>query len=453
MSRKPVKNDLRALDDLPMFSDPADALETEVYDASPKTEDDGEFGALDDALQSLDETDAPATAPMQRQREQLAAAPQPAPVHWLWSALGVGLCVLGMLLGMAAAARPAGLEPLLDAVARLGLSPTLLLGVGLATWGIGVLLARQHRQGEVLARVTGELQELLSVADAVDATTRALQEADAERTSTGSSSDEIGQVLFALQRHEEKLINLTKATKTFGKPLVEMTTQLADVAAQIAQGQTTVQALRVAIEGGMGRVEEALHQQPASDPAEALVELKRTLERVRAELHDDLQVALRELTQIGTDSLGKQVAALSNDLGGKLAASGREVCASMAKELKSGLAELGKTNKPAAPDLTPIERALADVRREITNLGQGVAQAAAAARTAAPAPATPAPKAAPTEKTDKSEKTSAAKATTTEKAASEEPPASGLAHSIAGERTSKGGNVLGAIAKLKKMRS
>jgi hypothetical protein len=465
MSRKRVKNDVRALDDLPLFRDTAnksaaarvseiDAIVAEVMDhvepepaagstdaqpaelepddvASAATEiggdADGEPADLDAALSSLDDPTPDAAAPAPRPRQQPTPITLPSALHGLWTGIGIVLCVLGLAGAVLAAAQPAALAGLHDALMRIGFTPSLLLGFGMAACGIGTLLGRQLQQTEHIARITNSVHELITVADQVDATTRALHAADDARTATAMSGDEFGQVLFALQRNEEKLINLTKATKTFGKPLIEMTSQVADAAAQAAQSQSLIQALRVSTENGMGKLEEALRKQDGQTPAETAA-LRTALEQLRTDVQGKLDTALREV-KASPDAVQRQLQSLSGTLEGKLTSLAQRLhddLEGVSKDLAGKLAELGKGGKDVAVNLGPVQNAIAELRRDLQSLGSSTGRSATAA--AAPA-ATPGP--APAE---------------------EPPPASGLASSIAGERNSKGGNVLGAIAKLKKLR-
>ncbi|MEZ5966055.1 MAG: hypothetical protein R3F56_19625 [Planctomycetota bacterium] len=423
MSRKPGKNDVRELDELPLFREPTAATSAP---AASEPEEEMEFAELDDALDSLEDLPEEAIRPTARVRPDQAVGRQPAAVHGAWIGLGITIFLLGILMAVATASRPPALAQLLDAVTRMGLTPTLLLGFGIATWGVGIVLGRQQRNGDMLFEIATSLHEVLAVADQVDATTQALHEADATRAATAMSGDEIGQVLFALQRHEEKLNNLTKATKTFGKPLVEMTSQLADVAAQVANSQTNVQAVRVATEGGMNRIEEILRKQSESGSS-AGDGLQRALADAMTEVQSKLDAALGHG---GPDALQKHLTAFAHDVDKKLAASNQKVCADLGKELAGRIAELGKGGRAASVDLSPIQDALAALRREITSLGGS----------------TPSGR-------DKSGESTPPPPAKTGGTAGDEPPASGLAQSIAGERSAKGTNVLGAIAKLKKMRS
>lgn len=439
MSRKPVKNDPRLLDELALFRDAAETTETAMFEAEPvepaanDADLDGDTSNLDEALQALDDAPVAALPISPRERSASAATPLPTAVHGVWIGVGVGMALLGILLAIAAAARPAGLEPLLDAISRLGMSPTLLLGFGVATWGIGVVLGRLYWHNELLAQCDGQLHDILAVVDSVDATTHALHDADASRAANAMSGDEAGQVLFALQRHEEKLANLTRATKTFGKPLVEMTTQLADVAAQIAQGQASIQAVRVATEGGLNRLEEMLVKQAESGTSGSTDQMRNVLEELRTGLQGKLEGVARDLAKTGPDAIQRHLATLSGQLDGKLAANGQKVCDNLSKELATRLAELSKGAREDGVNLTPVLNGIAELRRDLVKLGGGLASSSSSSRP--PQVSAPAPTVADSKPT------------------ADEPPASGLAQSIAGERSAKAGNVLGAIAKLKKMRS
>ncbi len=433
MSRKLVKNDVRGLDELALFRDTTnDANDTattvHARDAAAEADDspgvdaqtssgstDSEMGELDAALQSLEDSTAPqptTAAPRMRRRSDPAVAPSA--LHGLWNGLGIVLCVTGIAMAVLAAMQPVQLVNLLAALTRIGLSPTLLLGFGLLTLGVGTLLGRQLRQTENVMRLQSAVHELLGVVDQVEVTTQALHTADAARAATAMSGDEFGQVLFALQRNEEKLVNLTKATKTFGKPLVEMNTQIADAAAQVAQSQVMIQALRVASENGLNRVEETLRQQGGSGSATQTQELRGGLDEMRNALQGKLEGSLATHAQ----KLRESLEGVSKDLGGRLA-------------------ELAKSGREATVNLTPVQNAIAELRRDIANLNQGLSRSTTTATTTpAPAPMSSAP----------------APASAAPASSGDEPPPSGLASTIAGERATKGTNVLGAIAKLKKMR-
>ena len=427
MSRKLVKNDVRGLDELALFRDTTqDASHSAKTVPEADDESEGgdslgvdarsstgamapEMGELDAALQSLEDSTAPqppTAAPRMRRRSDMAVAPSA--LHGLWNGLGILLCVAAIAMAVLDVMQPVQLVNLLAALTRIGLSPTLLLGFGMLTLGVGTLLGRQLRQTENVMRLQSVLHELLGVVDQVEVTTRALHTADASRAATALSGDEFGQVLFALQRNEEKLVNLTKATKTFGKPLVEMNTQIADAAAQVAQSQVMIQALRVASENGLNRVEETLRQQGGSGSAAQTQELRGGLDAMRNALQGKLEGSMATHTQ----KLRESLEAVSKDLG-------------------SRLAELAKNGKEASVNLTPVQNAIAELRRDLANLNQGLSRS--------PATATPTPAAPPS-------------ASATPTPAGNEPPPSGLASTIAGEHATKGTNVLGAIAKLKKMR-
>jgi hypothetical protein len=513
MSRKPVKTDTRALDDLPLFRTPiepepaavaaadeepeafAEGAAEAVPEAATDDADVLETVAMEDvgeALESLDDAEpAPAAAPTPRSRPSPVAEMPAAPLHGVWCGVGIALALVGLALAIAAGGRPPLLSGLLEAMARLGMSPGLLLAGGGSLWGIGVLLGRQGRQAAALARVESTLHDLLGVADQVEATTRALHDTDAARAATAMSGDEIGQVLFALQRNEEKLTNLTRATKTFGKPLVEITSQMAEATSLAAQSQTMIQALRVASENGLNKVEEEMRKLAEPKPLPQLAELQHAVEDLRTAVPGRLDAAVKELKS-GPDALVRHLQTLGTTLETALAGTGQRVRDSVealgkdlsgtthrlrdnvdalgkdlaltAQRLHAGLEALGKDlagklaaahggSRETSVDLTPVHNALADVRRELANLARAgstrAAPAAPAAPATPPAPAAPAA-AAPPPPAAPAAATPAAPAS----AAPAEPnPASGLAHSIAGARSSKGSNVLGAIAKLKKMRS
>ena len=488
MSRKRVKNDVRALEELPLFCDAStkadqaqladvdsivDEVMQEVEAHATTTAEPAQMADADDtenptetvgddldaALQSLDEP-APAGPPASAPRERLRHGPTQPPnaLHGLWTSAGVVLCVVSVALAVVAALQPVQLVDFLGVLSHVGLSPALVMVFGLTTLGVGSLLGRQSRQTADLAQVQASMHELLGVTDQMEATTRALQAADETRAASAMSGDEFGQVLFALQRNEEKLVNLTKATKTFGKPLVEMTTQVADASSQVAQSQNLIQALRIASENGLNRVEESLRKQEdtlrkqedllrkqedllrkhggGQTPA-GLEELRHNLDELRSGLQGKLDLAVREV-KAGPDAVQRQLQSLGTALEGSLATHTqklRESLDALSKDLAGKLTELTKGGKEAAANLAPVQNAINELRRDLAQLGSGAVRAAAPS---APMPTTSA---------------AASSALALPTPTTDEPvPPNGLATSIAGERSTKSSAVLGAIAKLKKMR-
>src|SRR5688500_16536096 len=192
MSRKLVKNDPRALDVLPLFRDTAATDEAAAGEDTYAADGDGEAltGELDAALQSLDESVESAHAlPAAPVRPRFVVSPLPHGRHALWVTLGLALMVTGAGLGALVVA-DGEQSAVQAALQRVGLSPALLLGLGLLASGVGTLLRRQSRQAEDLGRVEATLHDLLGVADQVDAATRALTESDTARAATAMSGDE-----------------------------------------------------------------------------------------------------------------------------------------------------------------------------------------------------------------------------------------------------------------------
>jgi hypothetical protein len=474
MSRKLVKSDQRELEELPMFRDPEPGnAEMQTEEAALTDEAATSAGDLNAALESLDEPAAPPPpTPTPRRSRRASSAPRAiGSSHGVWIGLGVGATLVGIALAVVAGMRLPAAAPAFEALGLAGVTPAVLVILGLLCWGIGLVLQRQVQNLQEAGRLENTLGDLLTLTDAVDLATRQLQEADAARAATPTtSSDDLGQVLFALQRTDEKIVNLTKATKTFGKPLVEITAQLADAAAQVVQSQAHIQALKVTAENGLGRVEETLRKQSDGRVAdEARADgLRRAFEELRVAVQARIEAQTRELqmaldatkTELGkqvanaapaTGALEKRVDALQSSLQSSLedqltaqAKTLRDSLDGVSRELAAKVGELAKAPRDSGVNLAPIQSAINDLRRDFANLSHGLANAprVTSAPTVAVGPLSDPPPAPPP----------APAPAPAAKIAGEDPPPNGLAQSIAGQHTPKNANVMGAIAKLKKLR-
>ncbi|MGA0870299.1 MAG: hypothetical protein ACO3UM_15320 [Planctomycetota bacterium] len=223
---------------------------------------------------------------------------------------------------------------------------------------------------------------------------------------------EAGHILVALQRQDEKLNNLTRATKLYGKPLAEVTEQVHE----IAQGQAKLDLDVANLERAMQNATAAVEAQLAGR-LEAVTAAVQQLERA---VHDS-----RTETNPATPWTREEA---------------REDLADAVTQVRSALRELdaGAPQQPVVLD--SLEDAVTTIQREIQALATSVARIEAQRPTAISlAKDGPAPRPEVTPP--------AAPAPTAQSGVGD------LAQSIAGERKATGKNVLGAIAKLKSMRS
>ncbi len=376
--------------------------------------DDGEgvdFADADALLAEVEGVDAPGAAlPLE------AVAPA-APIEgrarviaaWTWTGLGTVAALAGTVGIVLTLANSTALEPAIAILERIGLAPIHLLALGLLFVGLGSAARRQGRLHGYIARLNQGQDLIGSMMSNVESVTRTLQEAEARRSEQPASGDEMEFVRFELKRLDEKIVTLTKATRSFGTPLMEMTRQLADVLHTLGE-----------------------HKHGLDDLAEAGTTTGARLEQMRASLDTGLSKLQDSLSGV----VEARLQAANTSYEAQVATHGRHVRESL-EALSARMEQaLAKTPAPAAAkvDLTSIEQALAAVRRELASLTSNVARGPATAAERAPSPpAAPAPERSAPAPTDAL-------------------PASGVAQSIAGSRAAPAGNVLGAIARLKQMR-
>ncbi|MCR9245353.1 MAG: hypothetical protein NXI31_09995 [bacterium] len=336
--------------------------------------------------------------------------------------LGAGV-VLGLLPDVAAQAAPYGLTP-----ATLAVLGGIALAVGCLRRSVRTMqtnLAGEHQR---------ELDDL-----------HARIEGLAVQQPTGSpeNTDNSEQILFALQKQDEKTNNLTKAIKMYGKPLVDIANHGTELAATLAQVKTSVEAggdsaraawsrleTQIKKSGGealqeqIGRFEVAIQamSQRLEDSAKSLIRL----EDHATGANDHLEVLSRgESVEVATKALGARLDEATSNLQG---------CVT---ELRDG--HLGE-----------LENTVRDIQREVATVATSVSQIQATLKSGAVARPAPAPtQAAPAPSPAAVGAGGAPAPATPAPATGDDDDAAGYA---TGARRSKGKNVLGAIAKLKQMK-
>jgi hypothetical protein len=381
--------------------------------------------------------------------------------------------VLPMALGVVALALPS-LEPVLSRA--LPAMPLLALGTLLFVAGTMQRLAArlQHRADEAEQRrreQTDALQQLL----------RELTD-DAHREKPPAEGEELQHVQMSLQRQDEKINNLTKAIKMYGKPLMEIAGQGTEFASGLASVKTIVEANGDSVRQGVARLETQLR---ASSSSKELAELGATLQKVAARVDafaakDGGGAAVQALQQ-QVARIEVAVAAVAQRLEDsevrksllrleETALKGRDSVQELlrgdalrqatgqlqdrvdaaTKGLADGLAKLRDGN------LGPLEQSVREIQREVAGVATAVAQIHAGLK-AAPraAVAAPAASTAPATAPAATSAAAAAPAAATPAPAAGTPAAAGTGEGAGystGTRTSGAKNVLGAIAKLKQMK-
>lgn len=480
--------------ELPSFLDSSTSTEAESSVATEGTEgapveDAPPPAAGDEAMQlaaapalgpddGLDEaTVAPAAAPAPHPLRSRSLRRRPAGSHGGGLFLGAGVLTAAFAL----------LLPRLpvDAVAALtnqGFGPQGLFVCGLVLVAAGASMRRTARLQQKLddaeerrAAETAKLHQGLSGLLSAQATTN-------ERPVAGE--EDLQHVMLALQRQDEKLNNLTKAFKMYGKPLMEIANQGTDLAGVLATVKSQVEANGESARSALLRMETQLKspagKQELADlqnnmlklvqkvealagqsPAAALQPLQQQVGRLEvgvaaiAQRLEDSEVrkSLLRLEESATKSRETMQELLRADGVKKAAGELQDKLDRATRGLQDGIVQLRDGN------LGGLENAVRDIQREVAGVATSVAQIHAAVKSGvrvattaapAPAPAATAPSAPP----------SAPAATPTPTptpapaapAASDGKAADGGGYQT-GSRSSGGKNVLGAIAKLKQMKS
>lgn len=211
--------------------------------------------ATDGAEATLEVVDdiADSTGSQRRQRRQ-RGAPKVAPGGRFARIFGL-LCLVG---GIATTILE-GQGKLPVRLANWGYDSSILLAIGTVTYVLGAMRrqvalsqvridALSFQQQEAQLDMQANLQYLVEQ-----------QQIHAEKPP--AQGEELERVMVGLQRQDEKVNNLSRALKMYGKPLMEIANQGADVAAQVNQLKGHIEALLGAMQQGFTRVETAARSQ------------------------------------------------------------------------------------------------------------------------------------------------------------------------------------------------
>lgn len=485
-------NDRDNTDDLPGFLNDATPGHSEAT-AEPTVfaDDDVE---VDEAVESVD-ADDDATAEAADQDDDLAAtAPRivtatPAPGGGAGIALGVLLLLggLGLGFGYANGMISTGLQ-------AYGLAPQTLLLLGGITVAAGLLRRSQVATARRLDLALAEQDERArQMSENLDYLVDHHGSTDLDKPP--AQGEELQRMLLHLQRQDEKVTNLTKAIKMYGKPLMEISNLSADIGAMVTQLKTHLEGLLEQNRQGFTRVELALQ---AGDGDQQLLEgLQQQFGKTEARLQqqinqlgdklprgDQLQLQLQQLTEKlpRSDQLQQQLTRVEasiqaqaqrlddselrksmlriedahKQLHGSLerlvaGGSAKDASQQLGQQFDSalgklahGLDELKNGNIGALETaVRDIQRELAGVATTVANIQQGIKNAPRQSTSA------PAPGAAPVAAAPVAAASTGGSASPAAAASSGDGNATGYQ---TGTRKAPAKNVLGAIARLKQMK-
>lgn len=418
---------------------PAPVQEAEVLDPATALE---MLAAADDGAENPAAADAePATDAMADDTTAIAgddaAAAAEAPAAHERPATAVrGHGALATILGSIAAVG-AAVAWLIPALAAAGLSAGVLLVLAAVLFAVGLgQRSLQAMQGQLAAHH-----------DAL----RQLGEQAADRPP--ASGEELQHVLMSLQRQDEKINNLTKAIKMYGKPLMDIAGQSTELVGGVSGLRQSVEAAAAKAQQSAERLEarldEAGRQQLSLEPLQqhvsrlevSLAAIAQRLEN--SEVHKSL-LRLEETMQQGRDGVREL---LKGDPLREATARLQQCVDAATKGLADGLGQLRDGN------LGRLEGAVRELHREIAGIATAIAQVSAAVKNGPRAVAAAAPTPPPATSEPAATPPAAAAPATDSSAPSGASSTSAEAGGYqTGTRTTAAANVLGAIARLKKMK-
>jgi len=382
--------------------------------------------------------------------------------------------------GVALAAAP--LAPTMrDTVSQFGVNPASLLVVGTVLAAAGAIRRRLASLQQRLDADGGKS------ADGVESLRESLQflveSTHASNERPPAAGEELQHVLVALQRQDDKINNLTKAIKMYGKPLMEISSQGTDIAGAVAQTKAAVEAGSDAAQKAFAHVRQQLQEaagthKEIADLTDIVLKVSTMVESLQKKQPGSvsleplqqqvgrLEVAVAAIAQrVEDNELRKSLLRLEDstqkareDVQHLLRGESLQKATTLLQErldkatsrVTDGITQLRDNNvggletsiRELQRELSGVATTVAQIQAAVKSGGARVAMTAspaAAAPTPTPAPATPAP-------------TATADAPTATPAAAPAGEA-GAGGYQTGKRTSTGKNVLGAIAKLKQMKN
>ncbi|MEO0479438.1 MAG: hypothetical protein AAF196_08160 [Planctomycetota bacterium] len=393
-SSKPDSN-RDALSESPVFGDLNEDAFDEAFDEDVPSATEEDWGDLIDQEddESEEEPDEePRLSRGSRSSRRTSSRPSRTTKSSGSPLLAFGLIGGGALWGAATLAAGAKLASINGKLGEIGLTPAAMIFVGLVLFAIQKLGRQNQAQS---AQVTEEFESIAAQLEALGA----------PQEGGDLMAEQLDRVLLAADRQMEKILNLTKATKMYGKPLVDISKQVADLGVYLGEIQ------KLPEQFDTFRKEQ---QQSASESEveEQLREVSRVARGVQSgvrEIHEQLGEAIAKRVE----SLSAQIAAATVEFANR------------------------EPENDSSEELGSIRRELQAVTTGLSQLSTKIAQmptrvAAAPAATA-------------------SGSTAAPDAPSPQSSATAPAADSALAQKIAGARPG-GKGVMSAIEKLKSMR-
>ncbi|GAB4150870.1 MAG: hypothetical protein Fur0037_19560 [Planctomycetota bacterium] len=440
-----MRNDRETMDDLPGFLD-----ESQETGADLEAE-----GALEAGTGEEPDFDEPPDEDPADYAESRADAPPAIPLAPQASG-GVAAAVLGSLLVLGGIAlAPLYEQGLLNReLESYGLAPSTVLLVGCLLVGLSAI----RRQGSRAARgIEAALRERDEAERGLRERIEALLSSQTDGAASPIHESSMQELLNRIHRQDERLANLTRAVKMYGKPLMEISNQCIDTASAVSQVRERIEASGKSLAEEIASVRASLEQRPDSVPLiENLAQKIAQSENRLLHQMTRIEALVQAVTQRLEDSeLRKSVLRLEEvseqmNAGIRALAEGgspREVSRELSQVIESAISRLAESVAEIRNDnLSPLENCVRDIQREMTGVATAVAGIRQSLRNPAPQGAAPVP---PPAQPAASPAESAPFAAAASPAREETRPASGYQ---TGVRKAGSKSVLSAIARLRQMK-
>jgi predicted nucleic acid-binding Zn-ribbon protein len=347
------------------------------------------------------------------------------------------------ITGLLTAALPAA-----TAVLAAVIAPQMITLVGLTVFAIAT---SQRRTSRLQRRLQALETDRNSADDELrDTLAQILHGQDSQEMN--AAADDTQQLMLSLQRQDQKINNLTKAIKMYGKPLMELAGQGTELAGNVAHVKALIEGAAESTRQNVNRVEQLVRSDGGKtdlgDLPAQFEKLQISLEAISQRIEDTEVRKSLVRVEDATTQLATQLEMLQR--GDNVKAATTELQQSLGHattSLRKGLEQMCEGN------LAGLETSVKDIQRELTGLATAMLQVQAAMNSGAHVAAN-ASQAAPVQAAASAAATTPSSANTSNHAA---PPASADDNDAngytTGERKSGGMNVLGAIAKLKRMKN
>lgn len=177
------------------------------------------------------------------------------------------------------------------------IAPIHLVLAGIVLVGISGIWKRLHHHESELAGLTHTAESDSDLSAHIHEQLNYLIDNQSTPTTSGGNADEIQQIAHLLERQEQKITNLSKATKMYGKPLLEITNKVAESARQLTDLSEALDSVKATMEQSTQQLAATVKESMGSDLGDVtakLVEASKTSLRTAEDLKQDLTTRFTE---------------------------------------------------------------------------------------------------------------------------------------------------------------